>query len=279
MTKVTKDDEGPGNNTVETGSPRDPANPEGERYSSPSGLTGMRLWTLLSLTALAGAALAQRDPYAEIAFATRGSLSNPRVILDVGGSVQVGDQTPKQLRQRIYIQGLNTIVDAYVDDVRQLLIVADGKKVWRYDPVKKEYTFLDQPGSNQLDQVEAMRPVFGIAAAWARTDMQRPLRLLALSSRWLLDPHVDFADRNIRLSTRVDMENNDWRGSEINFYMAEDGSLDHFTIQERLAMPDGKVKQTNFVGTFVYPPKFDFPFTFVPPKDAKPAADLPIRIG
>jgi hypothetical protein len=109
--------------------------------------------------------------------------------------------------------------------------------------------------------------------------MQRPLRLLALSSRWLLDPHVDFADRNIRLSTRVDMENNDWRGSEINFYMTEDGSLDHFTIQERLAMPDGKVKQTNFVGTFVYPPKFDFPFTFVPPKDAKPAADLPIRIG
>ncbi|MBA3725276.1 MAG: hypothetical protein H0W86_02215 [Armatimonadetes bacterium] len=233
----------------------------------------MRFTASCILAIASSAVFAQLDPYAQIERAVDISLRHPQVIVDVGGSMQLGNRPAEQYRLRTYIQGKKMLADAFVNDERRLMILADGAKVWRYDPIKNEYTYLSQP--------ETIQKTFGVAVAWARSEMQRPLRLLAQSSRWLINPTMEQQPNHVRLHTVVQVGNEgDWRGTDLNFYFSEtSGAMQSFTIRERIDMPGRTLKVSDFMGTFLYPETFTYPFTFTPPRGSKPAADLPSRIG
>lgn len=225
-----------------------------------------------SLALMLGAALLQQpDPYAAIQAAVKQSLSQPQVYVDVSGSVKYGNKTAATYLMRFYIQGQKFILDSYVDDKRRMLVIADGNKVWRYDPIVNEYTFLDEP--------KDITAAFGVAAAWMRSEAQRPVRLLAASARWLMNPQSEVRPDRVRIFALKPVGAADWRGTEIRFIFDGDyGKLQTYSIEERENAGAG-VKKTRFDATFIYTQPFtNVTFAFKPPPGAKPAADLPIRI-
>ncbi|MGI8924262.1 MAG: hypothetical protein ACR2HJ_09555 [Fimbriimonadales bacterium] len=231
-------------------------------------------FTASCIVAIASSAcFAQLDPYTQIERAVDISLRHAQVIVDVGGWTQMGNSPAEQYRLRVYIQGKKMLADAFVNDERRLMVLADSAKVWRYDPAANEYTYLAQP--------DTIQKTFGVAVAWARSEMQRPLRLLAQSSRWLVNPTIESESHHVRLHTVVPVgSEGDWRGTDLNFYFSQtSGAMQSFTIRERIDMPGRTLKVSDFTGTFLYPETFNYPFTFTPPRGSKPAADLPSRIG
>lgn len=230
----------------------------------------------VTLAPLAIQAQSQADPYFVIAGAVKQAHETGQFVLDVGGMVQTGS-TSIQSQLRIYVKAEKFLADGFIDNERKQQIVCDGSKVWRYDPVKNEYSYLAKPD----DTIKS----FGLAAAWARTEFQRPLRLLAMSSRWLTSPKVTFlpdaaAPESVRLSQVKQLSNGDWRGTDLLFeFDAPNGKMRQLTIQERQDLPSGNLRVSQYVATFHYPPVLNMSFLFKPPSGSKPAADLPARIG
>ncbi len=234
----------------------------------------MRKLAIFSLFVAYWLASAQQlDPYVVLASAIKQSLTQAQVYIGVGGSIQYGNTAPVAYTMRFYIQGNKAIIDTYVNDERKLLVIADGVKIWRYDPNVKEYTYIKQP--------EDMAATFGIAAAWSRAEVQRPIRLLAGSVRWLLNPQNETHPDHVRLFEVKPLGQNDWRGTDLNFQLDGDfGKLQSYTIEERIDLPGGILKRLRYDAAFIYNRPFtNVSFSFTPPAGSKPAADLPHRIG
>lgn len=212
------------------------------------------------------------EPYQQIQDAVKRSLGEAQMYVGISGWTRVSNGPRENYRIRIYYKDNKLAVDSFVNDERKLLIIADGKKLWRYDPVANEYTFMAQP--------EAIQQTFGIAAAWVRTEVQRPIRLFAGSARWLIRPQFVATADQVRIFDRVDT-NGDWRGTDLNFQFDQpNGKLQSFTIDQKLPTAYGGVQESRFTGTCIYSQPFNnVSFRFIPPAGAKPAADLPKRIG
>lgn len=214
---------------------------------------------------MGASAVAQPDYYAVIEAAAARSVSEPRFILDVGGSETTGNRT-ERFQLRLFVENGKVSAEQIVDGRQRLLIIADGTKVWRYDPVANEYTFINQP--------DTLRKTLSLAAGWSRSQLQRPLRLAALSVRWLVAPSFEPGENWIRVYQTRNEPN--WRGTDMSFRFDERQRLDRFVIEDRHDTLAG-FKQVTMEGLFAFPNSMNVSFSFTPPAGAKPAADLPPR--
>ncbi|MCH8274979.1 MAG: hypothetical protein IH851_09335 [Armatimonadetes bacterium] len=221
-----------------------------------------------------GQAGQELDPYAFILSAVDRSLGEARLYLDMTGWEAVTGREDRLFRTQVWIQGSNLYVESHLNGNLRLSIVADGQKVWRYDAVANEYTFLSQPGT--------IGETLGLAVAWARNEAQRPLRLLARSPRWLVIPRSNVEPTFVEV-WQTTGEGEKWRGTILQFSFdapSPDGRMDRLEIVERFDTGRNGLREAEYTARFSYPASpFDFEFEFVPPKGAKPAADLPRRIG
>ncbi len=218
----------------------------------------------------ASCALAQnRDAYPRIESALALSMAQANVVLDVGGWQQTG-RTRQNLQLRVYAKDGNALAQQFINDVREIDVIADGKKVWRYDTVANEYTFLDHP--------ENLVKTMSLIAAWSRSQFQRPLRMMAGGVRWLVAPTFEEGDDFVRVYQTRPTPGGDWRGTDIKFTFDDNGRVDRFTIEDRLDTLAG-FKHVWLEGLFAYPATLDVSFKFSPPPGSKPAADLPVRIS
>lgn len=163
-------------------------------------------------------------------------------------------------------------VESYVDGALRLVIVVDGKLVWRYDPVRKEYTFLAQ-GGGPADAIAT-------AVAWARQESQRPLRLfIPRNYRWLTRPAGSPTAYGAEIR-QVVPQGSDWRGTYLYWYFTPGQALDRLVIHEKFEITSGSLTESYMDVRLSYPTS-PFNFSFRPniPSDAKPAQDLPRRIG
>jgi hypothetical protein len=174
------------------------------------------------------------------------------------------------LQLRVFAKEGNVLAQQFVNDVRILDLTADGRKVWRYDPVANEYTFLNQP--------EMFSQTMSLVAGWSRSQLQRPLRTMAGGVRWLVAPRFEEGDDFVRVYQTRPLPGGDWRGTDIKFKFDDQGRVDRFTIEDRLDTLGG-FKQVWLDGLFAYPTSLNVNFQFTPPRGAKPAADLPVRIS
>lgn len=231
---------------------------------------GVRL-VIGTLAALAVVcALAQnRDSYPRIEAAVALSMGQANVVLDVGGW-QVTGRTRQNLQLRVYAKEGNIFAQQFIDDVRKLDLIADGRKVWRYDTVANEYTFLDQP--------ETLIKTMSLVSAWSRSQLQRPLRMMAGGVRWLVAPRFEEGDDFVRVFQTRPLPNQDWRGTDVKFTFDDQGRVHRFTIEDRLDTLGG-LKHVWLEGLFAYPATLNVNFKFTPPPGSKPAADLPVRIS
>ncbi len=213
------------------------------------------------------------DPYPFILNAVRNSLSAPRFYAEVTGWERTGNNPTRQYLMRCWYEGGKLLVEAYEDAKIRLLLVNDGRYVWRYDPVANEYTFLPQGSTFQ--------EVIGTIVAWSRKEMQRPMRLLALSPRWLTAPSSNVQPTYVEVWQSTG-QGNSWRGTSLRFDFDAPhpaGKMDKLYIYERYDITGGGTREGEFTMTFSYPANsFGIPFTFVPPPGSRPAADLPRRI-
>lgn len=224
--------------------------------------------TLVALC-FTGAASQTRDLYARIESAVAASMAQANVLLDVGGWQQTG-RTRQNLQLRVYAKEGNAIAQEYVNDIRRLDLLTDGQKVWRYDPVINEYTFMAQP--------ENFQKTMSLMAGWSRSQLQRPMRIMAGGVRWLVRPMFEDADDFVRVFQTKPLPGGDWRGTSIKFTFDEKGRIDRFTIEDRLDTLGG-FRHVWLEGLFTYPLSLNVNFKFSPPPGAKPAADLPVRIS
>ncbi|GIV03380.1 MAG: hypothetical protein KatS3mg015_2210 [Fimbriimonadales bacterium] len=218
------------------------------------------------------------DPDQVIGAAVGNTLAQPYVFIEqVGWENLRGNRVADHLT-RVWIESPNRVyLEAYKDGALLLRVVADGSKVWRYDAVRNEYSFSQQPGT--------LSQTFQVMAAWSRKEDQHLLRLLAGSSNWLILPDVYYmpssATINEVLKERVKAVGADWRGEKHtfrfdDFYPA--GKMQRLTLEAKRDTPNG-LSHTYFDSQFSYPAGFSFTIQFTPPPGAKPAADLPGRIG
>lgn len=219
----------------------------------------------------APAAFTQVDPYAAIGFAVKQTLAEPQVYVGISGFMTFGS-TQETYLARLYIKGNAFALDAFVNDERRLLVIADGTKVWRYDPVRNEYTYLKQP--------ETLDKAFEVAASFSRAELQKPLRLLAGSARWLVKPQAQSDPEHVRLWETQPFGQGDWRGADSNFdFDRPSGKMEWFTYEEKRNIPQIGLRHVAIRGDFIYDRPFtNVTFTFTPPPGSKPAADLPVRI-
>lgn len=229
----------------------------------------MRLATTLAITALALTATAQNEnPYAVIEAAVAASQGQANIVVDVGGWQQAGRQN-QRFQLRLFAKEGKFHAEQFVDGTKLLAIVADGTKVWRYDPILNEYTFMNQPE----DFVKTLSLVTG----WSRTQLQRPMRALAGSVRWMVAPQFETGDNWVRVfQTRPFGE--DWRGTDARFTFDDRSRLDRLTIEDRLDLMTG-FQHTWLEAQFAYPQTLNVDFTFKPPAGSRPAADLPARLS
>jgi outer membrane lipoprotein-sorting protein len=202
--------------------------------------------------------------------AVANTLAQPQVFIGVGGWGRLDDGPKETYRIRVYLQGNKFAAEAFVNDKYNLFLLGDGQKVWRYDPNVKEYTFVKQP--------EDLATAFAVSASFARAELQRVLRLLAGSLNWLVSPKGEADASHARLYSLRPLNGGDWRGSDLRFTLDGDyGKLASFSMEDRLALQSGRVRRSQFDGTFIYDRPFNFEFAFTPPPGSKPAVDLPKR--
>lgn len=233
-------------------------------------LTTVRLLIATFVVLAASTALPQeRDPYLPIEAALRLTLSQTNIVMDVGGWQQIG-RDRQSLQLRAYAKGGNILVEQYIRDVRRLLLISDSTRVWRYDPVANEHTYMAQP-PDPLKTAE-------LVAAWSRSQFQRPLRILAGSVRWLVAADSQRGEDFVRVFQTRPLAGEDWRGTDIKFTFDDQGRLDRFTIEDRHDTASG-FKHVWLEGLFAYPDVLNVAFKFEPPRGSRPVGDLPIRIG
>ena len=209
-----------------------------------------------------------RDMYPVVEAAAAASAAQPIVVLDVGGW-QDSNRVRERFQLRFYIKEGKVYAEQFTNDVRKLIVVADGKRVWRYDPIANEYTFLDQPAD--------LQKTLGLVAAWSRKNLQRPLRLMAGSARWLVIPKFEGEDNWVRAFQTRPVGDDDWRGTDTRFEFDDSGRMERITIEDRLDTRAG-LTHVWMEGVFAYPDQITVSFEFAPPRGAKPAADLPVRV-
>lgn len=213
------------------------------------------------------------DPYPFILNAVQNTLTQPRFYAEVVGWERVGNNPTRHYLTRLWQEGGKLLIETYEDGKARLTLVADGRYIWRYDPVAKEYTFLTQSSTFQ--------GTMNTVVAWSRKETQRPMRLLALSPRWLTAPSSNVQPTFVEVWQSTG-QGNSWRGTSFRFDFDAPhpaGKMSRLYIFERYDMAKGGLREAEFTMTFSYPPSsFGFPFTFVPPPDSRPAADLPRRI-
>ncbi len=213
------------------------------------------------------------DPYPFILQAVQNTLSQPRFYAEVVGWERTGSAPVRQYLTRCWYEGGKLFIEAYEDSKARLVLVVDGRYVWRYDPVAKEYTFLPQSSTFQ--------ETLGTVVAWSRKEMQRPMRLLARSPRWLTSPSSNVQPTFVEVWQSTG-QGNSWRGTSLRFEFDAPyptGKMSKLHIYERYDMAGGGTREAEFTMTFSYPSDpFGFSFTFVPPPDSRPAADLPRRV-
>lgn len=239
----------------------------------------MRLISAFAALMFASLAVAQ-DPQPIIIGAVNGSLAAPRVFVQMTGYKKFGSTLTEDYETRIYIQGQKFLIESYVDGTQKMQIVGDGARVWRYDPIKKEYSFL------KLETWDLSKAFF-TAAGWARTEAQRPIRLLAKSSNWLVNPLSRIVNDAFGEPVRIDLWQTtgtgpNWRGTIINFYLDPlNDRMDRVEIAEQIDVTTTVMHQAAYSIGFLYSdePFKDSWFTFTPPAGSKPAADMPRRIG
>ncbi|MEO7453743.1 MAG: hypothetical protein ABIV13_03155 [Fimbriimonadales bacterium] len=230
----------------------------------------MRLIGSLSALLVAAAALAQNEnPYASIEMALAQTQGQANITLNVGGWHQTPEGT-QRFRLQLFAKDGKIYAEQFVDNIKRLIIVADGTKVWRYDPVVNEYTFMSQPE----DFVRTVSLITG----WSRKHLQRPLRALAGSVRWFTLPQFETGRSHVRVYQTKPLPNNDWRGTDATFLFDDRNRVERISIEDRLDMPTG-FERTWSDAIFAYPDTLNVAFEFTPPRGSKPAADLPVRIA
>lgn len=237
---------------------------------------------LLACASLAGAVCASAqavvDPDQVIGAAVGNSLAQPYVFIEQVGWEDLSSRRLADHLTRIWLEAPNRVyLEAYKDGALALRVVADGAQVWRYDATRNEYSFSKQPAG--------LAQTLQVMAAWSRKEDQRLLRLLAGSSNWLILPDVYYlpSSASIRevVKERVRIVGSDWRGERHAFRFDDfhpSGKMQVLRLEAKRDTPNG-LSHTYFESQFSYPPGFPFQIRFTPPPGAKPAADLPGRIG
>ena len=234
----------------------------------------MRLLTAITITSIGALASAQRDLYPTVESAVIAAQAQANIVMDVGGWQTSGGRT-ERFQLRLFTKEGKVYAEQFVNDAKRLVIIADGKKVWRYDPVVNEYTFINQPntGEPQAD----FRRTLEMVAAWSRKQLQRPIRTLAGSVRWLVIPQFDGDRHWVRAFQTRPLGGEDWRGTDTKFSFDDQGRLIGLTAEDRLDLRTG-FEHTWLDGVLAFPPTLEVSFAFTPPVGAKPAADLPVRL-
>jgi hypothetical protein len=226
---------------------------------------------MLAMTTLAAALSASaqvRDMYPVVEAAAAATAAQPNIVMDVGGWRQ-GGPTSERFQLRFFAKDGKVYAEQFLHDVKRLVVIADGQRVWRYDPIANEYTYLAQP--------KTFQKTVEVVAAWSRHALQRPIRLIAQSARWLVIPKFEAEDNWVRAFQTKPVGVDDWRGTDTRFEFDNKGRLKTLSVEDRLETATG-LSHTWLEAVFAYPETLDVNFTFTPPRGAKPAADLPVRI-
>ena len=226
------------------------------------------LGTFIALGTCAVALAQTENPYLRIESAIAQTQAQTNVIVDVGGWQTMGRQT-QRFQLRLFTTDGKIYAEQFVDNTKRLIIVADGTKVWRYDPVLNEYTFMPQP----VDFPKTM----SLVTAWSRVHLQRPLRALGGSVRWLVMPQFEEGDDFVRMFQTRPVQG-DWRGTDVKFSFDSRRRMERISIEDKLDVTLG-FQHTWLEALFAYPDTMNVTFSFTPPAGAKPAADLPVRIS
>lgn len=234
-------------------------------------------FALLGLASI-GFAQPVEDAYRQIELSLTQTQRADRVQIQAIGWVTTGSNTT-QLETRIWRETRiepdlfpdRLFVQTFVDGQLRTSVVADGKQIWRYDHVKKEYSFIPQRGG-VADSVSS-------AVAWSRQDAQRPLRLLIPKNyRWLAMPDGTLTPYGAAI-WQLSQKGQDWRGTNLYWYFTPTQALDRLEIHERFDLMGGILQESYMDVRLVYPTTpFTFDFKLNLPSDAKPAQDLPRRI-
>lgn len=219
------------------------------------------------------------EAYTEIGLSLGATQASVRVQIQAVGWVRAGSTTtqletriwrekrtePETLPDRLY-------VESYVDGTLRHTVVADGRRVWRYDHTMKEYSFIPQSGGGAADAISS-------AVAWIRQDAQRPLRLLIPNNfKWLTKPEGERNAYGAEIR-QLTWRGGEWRGTYLNWYFTSLQPLDRLQISERFEQPDRTLRESSMDVRLTYPTTpFEFEFKPNIPSDAKPAQDLPRRI-
>lgn len=235
---------------------------------------------LLALLGLASSGFAQpvEQAYQQIELSLTQTQAAARVQIQAIGWMSTGSITT-HLETRIWRESRNEpdtfpdrlFVQSFVDGELRTSVVADGKQIWRYDHVKKEYSFIPQSGG-PADAIAT-------AVAWSRQDGQRPLRLLIPKNyRWLTMPEGTLTPYGAAI-WQLSQNGQNWRGTNLYWYFTPTQALDRLEIHERFDLPGGVLQESYMDVRLVYPTTpFTFDFKLNLPSDAKPAQDLPRRI-
>ena len=224
--------------------------------------------------AIGVSAVAQRDLYPQVETAVAAAQVEPNIVMDVGGWQQLAGKTDR-FQLRLFTSAGKVYAEQFVNDTKRLVIIADGVKVWRYDPVVNEYTFMNQPSTG--DPIADFRRTLELVAAWSRKQLQRPIRTLAGSVRWLVMPQFEGERHSVRAFQTRPVGGSDWRGTDTKFSFDDHGRLIGITAEDRLDLKAG-FEHTWLEGILTFPPTINVTFAFTPPRGAKPAADLPVRL-
>ncbi len=218
------------------------------------------------------------DPQVVIGAAVSNSLSQSHLFAEQVGWEDERGRRVSDVLTRLWYKSPNLFyLESYLGSTMVLRIVADGSKVWRYNAVRNEYSFSQQPGGIQQ--------TLQVMASWARREDQWLLRLLAGSSNWLVLPAVQYnpspATIQEVVQEKITWTGVDWRGERHTFRFDDfypTGKMSRLVLESKTDTRNG-LRHSLYDTTFAYPAQFSFQITFAPPPGAKPAADLPGRIG
>lgn len=218
------------------------------------------------------------DPQMVIGAAVSNSLAQSHLFAEQVGWEEVRGRRVVDTLTRLWYKSPNLVyLESYHNGTLVLRIVADGNKVWRYNAIRNEYSFSTQPA--------ALQQALQVMASWARREDQWLLRLLAGSSNWLVLPMVHYnpspATIQEVIQERINWTGVDWRGERHTFRFDDfypSGKMAHLALESKNDTPNG-LRHTLYDATFSYPAQFPFQIAFTVPPGAKPAADLPGRVG